>query len=336
MKAVFQQQNVPLLDGRHIGGAPDPRQGVEVAANEPAPHPTCAHRDQPVWPALLGPALLLPVKPLLGPLRRGRHCVRHGGATGLADLAKARQGLVHQRRELAKRGHQRRSVEGDEAGAGMNAEQQGRHVGVANDDFGVAHERIKIEIGQQGVGVAAANHRHDAAHLWIANEGIELGSPGGDGAGAPVIALAGEAARLESEALPFQKRPGTGKAVWRPGGGRTGGGEKADGIAGLEPRRLEYRHRKGSCSRFGHPGHGSHKKGLIIAIRWPSRHQEKMADQVVTDATRLVSTKSRPAWEIARLTCPPAEPRSDAPMPGLSRQRSHRGASAPAPPAGLR
>ena len=124
----------------------------------------------------------------------------------------------------------------------MNAEQQGRHVGVADDYLGIALECIKIEVGQQGVGVVAANHRHDAAHLRIANQGIELVSPGGDGAGSPVILLAGEAARLESEALPFQKRPGTGKAVWRPGGSRTGGRKKADGIAGPEPRRFEQSH----------------------------------------------------------------------------------------------
>ncbi len=109
----------------------------------------------------------------------------------------------------------------------MNAEQQGRRVGVADDYLGIALECIEIEVRQQGIGVVAANHRHDAAHLWIANEGIELLGPGGDGAGSPVILLAGEAARLESEALPLQKRSGTGKAVWCPGGSRTGGRKKS-------------------------------------------------------------------------------------------------------------
>lgn len=31
----------------------------------------------------------------------------------------------------------------------MDAEQQRRHIGVANDDLGIAPQRIKIEVGQQ-------------------------------------------------------------------------------------------------------------------------------------------------------------------------------------------
>ncbi len=38
-QAVLQQQNVAALDGRHIGRAPDPRHGVEVAANQPPLNP---------------------------------------------------------------------------------------------------------------------------------------------------------------------------------------------------------------------------------------------------------------------------------------------------------
>ncbi len=118
----------------------------------------------------------------------------------------------------------------------MDAEQQGRHIGVADDDLGVALERIKIEIREQGVGVAAANHRHDAAHFWVANKGIELLGPRGDGAGAPIILLAGEAACLEPKALPLKKGFCAGKTVGCPGGRRAGGGEKSDGIATLEQR----------------------------------------------------------------------------------------------------
>ncbi|MNH10923.1 hypothetical protein D3C79_704140 [compost metagenome] len=163
----------------------------------------------------------------------------HGGATCLANLVEPGQSFVHQRRELAERGHQRRPVKGDQAGTGMNAEQQGRHVGVADDDLGIPLQRLIIEIGQQGVGVAAANHRHDCPHLWIPDEGIELFGPRRDGAGAPVIPLPGQAARLEFEALRRQISLGASEAVWCPGGGRAGGGEKADGVAGSEPRRFE-------------------------------------------------------------------------------------------------
>ncbi|MNC66267.1 hypothetical protein D3C75_1166500 [compost metagenome] len=74
-----------------------------------------------------------------------------GGATGQTDLAKARQGLVHQRRELAKGGHQRRAIEGDEVGLGVDAEQQGRHVGVTDDDLGILSQPLVVHIGQQGV-----------------------------------------------------------------------------------------------------------------------------------------------------------------------------------------
>ena len=118
----------------------------------------------------------------------------------------------------------------------MDAEQQGRHIGVANDDLGVAPQRLKIEVGQQGVGVAAANHRHDAAHFWVANKGVELLGPRGNGAGSPVILLAGEAARLEPKALPLKKGFCAGKTVGCPGGRRAGGGEKSDGIATSEQR----------------------------------------------------------------------------------------------------
>ncbi|GAA0437632.1 hypothetical protein GCM10009412_11570 [Aeromonas salmonicida subsp. achromogenes] len=75
--------------------------------------------------------------------------------------------------------------------------------------------------------------------MRIANKFIELGSPRGYGAGSPVILLAGEAARLEPEALRFHKPLCTGKAVWRPGSGRAGGGEKTYSVARLEPWRLE-------------------------------------------------------------------------------------------------
>ncbi|MNR35492.1 hypothetical protein D3C85_1533430 [compost metagenome] len=74
-----------------------------------------------------------------------------GGATGQTDLAKARQGLVHQRRELAKGGHQCRAIEGNQAGLGVDAEQQGRHIGVTDDDLGILSQPLVVHIGQQGV-----------------------------------------------------------------------------------------------------------------------------------------------------------------------------------------
>ena len=66
-----------------------------------------------------------------------------------------------------------------------------------------------------------------------------LATTGMESAGSPVILLAGEAARLEPEALRFHKPLCTGKAVWRPSSGRAGGGEKTYGVARLEPWRLE-------------------------------------------------------------------------------------------------
>ncbi len=118
----------------------------------------------------------------------------------------------------------------------MDAEQQRRHIGVADDDLGIALERSKIEVREQGVGVAAANHRHDAAHLGVADKGVELFGSSSNRAGTPVILLAGQATGLEFETLPFKKRPGTGKTVGGPGGRRAGGGEKSDGIATFKPR----------------------------------------------------------------------------------------------------
>ncbi len=38
-QAVLQQQNVATLDDGHIGRAPDPRHGVEVAAHQPPLNP---------------------------------------------------------------------------------------------------------------------------------------------------------------------------------------------------------------------------------------------------------------------------------------------------------
>ncbi len=70
-QAVLQQQNVAALDGRHIGGPPDPRHGVEVAAYQPPRYPTSPHRDQPVGLALLGPGLIFPIEPFIAPLCRG-------------------------------------------------------------------------------------------------------------------------------------------------------------------------------------------------------------------------------------------------------------------------
>ncbi len=70
-QAVLQQQNVTTLDDGHIGGAPDPRHGVEVAAHQPPRYPPCPHRDQPVGLALLGPGLIFPIEPLIAPLCRG-------------------------------------------------------------------------------------------------------------------------------------------------------------------------------------------------------------------------------------------------------------------------
>ncbi len=134
----------------------------------------------------------------------------------------------------------------------MDAEQQRRHIGVADDDLGIALECSKIEVGQQGVGVAAANHRHDAAHLGVADKGVELLGPRGDGAGAPVILLAGEAARLEPKALPFKKGLCTGKTGGRPGGCRTGGEKKAMVLPRLScgARSLVIRHiSRGSSKR---------------------------------------------------------------------------------------
>ena len=73
-----------------------------------------------------------------------------------------------------------------------------------------------VEIGQQGVGVAAANHRHDCAHLWIPDEGIELFGPRRNGAGAPVIPLPGQAARLEFDALRGFFSPSSAATAWAP------------------------------------------------------------------------------------------------------------------------
>ncbi|MNH11340.1 hypothetical protein D3C79_708530 [compost metagenome] len=241
-QAVFQQQNIPAFDRRHVRGAPDPRQGIEVAPHQPAPHLARPHRDQPVGPARLGPGLVLPIEPLLAPVGWRRQRVGHLCGSGHTDLVKTGQGLIHQGRQLAERGHQRRPVEGDQPGSGVNTEQQRRHVRVADEDLGIFFKRLVIEIRQQGVGVAAADDRHDGAHLRIADKRIELGGPRGDGAGAPVILGAGQAARLELEALRRQIGPGALETMRRPGGGRAGGREKTYGVAGFEPGGLEQRH----------------------------------------------------------------------------------------------
>ena len=143
-------------------------------------------------------------------------------------------GLVHKRWEFAEGGHHGGAIISREPGLGINAQQQRRHIRIADDDLRVFAQALILQIRQQGVGIVAADGRHDAPNVRVADQRVEFLRPLPDRSGTVKIPPTCQRTLQKAKAFGFQiffAAP-VARRGRRRGGGR--GGKHRDGVPRAE------------------------------------------------------------------------------------------------------
>ena len=135
-------------------------------------------------------------------------------------------------------------VEGDEAGAGVDSQQEGGHVAVAHQDLGMGGDELVVEMREEARAAPASAHGQQALDAVVREHRVDVVGAALD-ALAPFTDGGGD--------LQLQTEPGQEIANQRDVVGREGnaaGIDESDEVAALEPRRPNDRAREGPpCAR---------------------------------------------------------------------------------------
>ena len=119
--------------------------------------------------------LSLPILDFLGPRHGGNEGAQRCGLTEGALPVVERVGI--RRGILAEIGHQVWPIEGDEPGPRVDGQIEDGHVGVADEDFGMATDKVPIQERQQLAGMVAPDGRDDNPHTRIGDEAVDVRDP---------------------------------------------------------------------------------------------------------------------------------------------------------------